>query len=73
MGLVTVYWPLTMNAAGDTALHAAGRLRFVDDCRENPPWFVGHVTTTLVPATLMLEMVGDGGGTIISTGTLDRL
>ena len=52
MGLVTVNWPLTMTGPGNTVLHAAGR-RLVVDCRKNPPWFVGHVTTTLVPARLM--------------------
>ena len=36
MGLVTVFWPLTMTGDGETVVQAPGETRFVVDCRDKP-------------------------------------
>ena len=35
MGLVTVFWPLTMTGAGETVVQVADEKRFVVDCKVN--------------------------------------
>jgi len=36
MGLVTVFWPLTMTGAGETVVQIAGETKLEVDCKVKP-------------------------------------
>ena len=49
----------SMTIGSGKALLQTGALRFVEDCKWNPPGEAGHSNTTLAPAE---EIVSTGGG-----------
>ena len=71
MGLVTVFWPLTMTGPVETVVQTAGETRFVVDCKVNLVALVGHVRITFAPEGLIFSC--GGGNERLNTVRLSSL